>query len=632
MAGHSPSNTVGEFHMSLPPGDYTVKANKEGYPFPLDQSGDITVVVDETSSIDIDFPKTGRLQVTVVDETGPGPAKLQLVGFDPSPQLSNNVQFGQAGIFGDTGADSLPFGIAMAEFIGRDGDGGSINIEPGEYQLVLSRGPRYSVFKKRITIVGGETTTVQGEIVRVVESEGFVHGDFHVHSIDSPDAEVTREERVAVYLAEGMDFFTPSDHGVRVDFTATLKSMGVDDLIGTASSSETTTFDYGHFNSWPVTVDPEQIGGGSLDWGRGAEPGLDFPEYGSYVLSPQEIIDGLHTDPKNNLVQINHIASHFGSGGLSIDTGLTPPQSMTDPVSRRLDPQLTNLFSDSFDALEVWIGTNGRDGIFAEFLQQNAGDWFNLINQGMVRVGIANSDSHDRRFTRISARNLIASDIKGGLNLSKGAEELAASVRNGKTIGSNAPFLLLDAQGSFEGTMRHAGLRLADSNSLPVDSGSDVELRVSVQTPSWAQVDQIDFYINSQPEKTTEVTEAARYSICPSVSIRMGDEAWTGVEVVVNEAVMGASRKEINATLTLPGLTADTWVVAIAHGSDGISEPLFPVLPASLSRAGNTTLDDLIDGNLGESGTPAFAFTNPLFVDVSGDGWVAPGVANAACD
>ncbi len=47
---------------------------------------------------------------------------------------------------------------------------------------------------------------------------------------------------------------------------------------------------------------------------------------------------------------------------------------------------------------------------------------------------------------------------------------------------------------------------------------------------------------------------------------------------------------------------------------------------------GNTTLDDLIDGNLGESGTPAFAFTNPLFVDVGGDGWVAPGVANVACE
>jgi hypothetical protein len=69
----------------------------------------------------------------------------------------------------------------------------------------------------------------------------------------------------------------------------------------------------------------------------------------------------------------------------------------------------------------------------------------------------------------------------------------------------------------------------------------------------------------------------------------------------------------------------------MARGSDGISEPLFPVLPASLSENSNKTLADLIDGNLGEEGTPAFAFTNPVFIDVDGDGWTAPGVANAAC-
>lgn len=631
MAGHSSTDDKGGFSMSLPPGDYTVRANMEGYLFPDNDPGELTVVAGEATTTDIEFPETGQLQVTVIDEIGPGPAKLQLVGFDPSPQPLNNVQFAQAGIFSDVSADGLPFGIAVVDFIDISGASGTIQVEPGEYQLILSRGPRYSVFKKRITISPGEMTMVAGEITQIVESEGFVHGDFHVHSIDSPDAEVTREERVAVYLAEGMDFFTPSDHGIRVDFTSTLQDMGVENLIGTASSSETTTFDYGHFNSWPVTVDAEQLGGGSLDWGRSAEPGMDFPEYGSYVLSPQEIIEGLHADPMDNLVQINHVASHFGSDGLAIDTGLTPPRSMTDPVSRRLDPQLDNAFSDSFDALEVWIGTNGRRGIFGQFLEQNAGDWFNLINQDIVRIGIANSDSHDRRFTRISARNFIASDLNGGSELSAGAEQLAASVRQGKTIGSNAPFLLLDARGSFEGQEQHAGLRLSDSTHMSVDAGGDVELRVEVLTPQWAQIDRIDFYINNQPQRTTAEDETARYSICPDVGFSVGDDAWNSIDVVVNEAVQGASRTEINVTLSLPNLTEDAWVVVIARGSDGVSEPLFPVLPASLDSTGNTTLEDLIDGNLGQSGTPAFAFTNPLFIDVGGDGWVAPGVANASC-
>ena len=42
-------------------------------------------------------------------------------------------------------------------------------------------------------------------------------------------------------------------------------------------------------------------------------------------------------------------------------------------------------------------------------------------------------------------------------------------------------------------------------------------------------------------------------------------------------------------------------------------------------------LEELIDGNLGEEGTPAFAFTNPLFIDVDGDGWTPPGVAISNC-
>jgi hypothetical protein len=103
------------------------------------------------------------------------------------------------------------------------------------------------------------------------------------------------------------------------------------------------------------------------------------------------------------------------------------------------------------------------------------------------------------------------------------------------------------------------------------------------------------------------------------------------VDVVVNAAVQGGSRTDITATLTLDEITEDTWVVAVARGTDGVSEPLFPVLPESLASSTNSTLADLTDGNLGESGTPAFAFTNPLFIDVDGDGWTAPGVANESC-
>ena len=404
----------------------------------------------------------------------------------------------------------MPFGIAQADFIDREGASERITVEPGDYQLVISRGPRYSAFKQDITITPGQVTTVQAEIVKLIDDSGFVHGDFHVHSIDSPDAEVTRAERVAVMLAEGMDFFTPSDHGVRSDFGPTLTSMGVEDLIGVAASSETTTFDYGHFNSWPVTVDPDNISGGSFDWAGAAPPGMDFPAYGYYNLSPADIISGLHDDPMDNLVQINHIGSHFGASGLGVDTGMTPPQSSSDVAAKRLDPSIVNGFDDGFDALEVWIGTNGLSGIEAGFLGENAGDWFNMINQNMVRIGIANSDTHDRRFTRTSARTLIANATTNPPDVAADVEDLAANVLAGKAVGTNAPFFLLQADGEFGGMGQRAGLRLDEDIMMPADAGSDVIMTATISTPAWAPVDKVEFFINNQPERTTAPDIAAR--------------------------------------------------------------------------------------------------------------------------
>ncbi|MFT4518717.1 MAG: hypothetical protein ACI9JM_001102 [Halioglobus sp.] len=631
VVNHSRTDAAGQYSLDLPPGDYEMRANMEGYPFPVGGPSLLTVAAGVAVIRDFDMPVPGYLDVTVIDETGPGPAKVQLVGFDPSPSLANVVSGNGAGVFGDINADALPFGIAQVGFIDRNGAGERITVEPGDYQLVVSRGPRYSVYKEAITITSGQVTTAQAEIVKLLDDTEFVHGDFHVHSIDSPDAEVTRAERVAVMLAEGMDFFTPSDHGVRSDFVPTLQAMGVEDLIAVAASSETTTFDYGHFNSWPMTIDPNSISGGSFDWAGAAFPGMDFPEFGSYNLPPSDIIAGLLSDPKDNLVQINHVAGFFGAGGLGIDTGMTPPQSSVDPALRRLDPSITNGFDDGFDALEVWIGTNGRGGIVNEFLGQNAGDWFNLMNQDIVRIGIANSDTHDRRFTRTSARTLIPSATIDPINLSTQAEVLAATVLDGKAVGTNAPFLLLQADGEFGAQPQHAGLRLADDTTMPADSGSDVVLTATVSTPAWAPVDRIEFYINNQPQLTSAPGASARYGVCADAWVEAGDPAWVAVNVVINAFVVGASRTDITATLTLDNVTEDAWIVAVARGSDGVSEPLFPVLPASLDSGGNSTLADLTDGNLGEGGTPAFAFTNPLFVDVNGDGWTAPGVANAAC-
>ena len=131
MAGHSRTDSAGDYRMSLPPGEYTISANMEGYLFDPDDPGSISVSVGENTAKDFDLPLPGYLEVTVIDETGPGPAKLQLVGFDPSPPLVNNVSISKAGVYGNVGADPLAYGISLVEFIGVEGDSGRLTVEPG---------------------------------------------------------------------------------------------------------------------------------------------------------------------------------------------------------------------------------------------------------------------------------------------------------------------------------------------------------------------------------------------------------------------------------------------------------------------------------------------------------------------
>jgi hypothetical protein len=62
----------------------------------------------------------------------------------------------------------------------------------------------------------------------------------------------------------------------------------------------------------------------------------------------------------------------------------------------------------------------------------------------------------------------------------------------------------------------------------------------------------------------------------------------------------------------------DLWFVARAFGDVG----MFPVIPGGIDKS--VPMADLIAGNLAGRGVGALAFTNPIYVDVDGNGWRAP--------
>ncbi|MBM4270007.1 MAG: carboxypeptidase regulatory-like domain-containing protein [Deltaproteobacteria bacterium] len=639
------TDASGEYSVALPPGNYTVVAHLDralfegGGATPL--SHPVTVSAYQSTTRDITFPNNGAVDITVTDELGnPIAAKATIVGFDPSvdPRNFQNI-FGlisnTTGVFRDPGQDvRMPHGLANAFFIDQSGLSGVQPLEPGSYRVVVSHGPEYSIATADITVTAGATTPVSVQIARVIDTTGFVASDFHVHSIDSPDSKVSRRERLTSMVSEGVDFFTPSDHETRQDFNPDIVALGMTGLISVAPSAEITTFDYGHFNAWPMTIDPNQVNGGSVDHGGAAPPGEDFPSEGNYSLTPAEIVAAAHADPGTDTVQINHFYSHFGIGqsGLAIDTGMTPPQSSVPGSVRRLDPSVTNYFTDTFDALEIFIESD-RTQIFDNFYGRNLGDWINLINQGIVRTAVSNSDTH-RRVTTLSGfpRTMVASPTDDPGLLAGIADSLSQNVNDGRAIGTNGPMLRITT--SAASTASTGGLELGLPTTIATTDGS-VDVTVEIQSPIWAEFDTVEFYVNSVTDQTVvqenvgdpmvDPIDVASYTVTPDFVHTAGTE-FTVTPVVVYGMIPGASRLEATTTLNLSGLTEDVWIVAIVRGTDGVSQPTFPVIPFNLNTGSNLTLADLIDGNLNEGGVPTLAYTNPVFVDVDGDGWTPPGV------
>jgi hypothetical protein len=209
------------------------------------------------------------------------------------------------------------------------------------------------------------------------------------------------------------------------------------------------------------------------------------------------------------------------------------------------------------------------------------------------------------------------------------ADTLSSNVNAGRALGTNGPMVRITTAAASTGDT--GGLELGLPTLISTTDGS-VDVTLEIQSPIWAEFDRIEFYVNSattrsvlQKQSGAGLVDVTTYAVTPDYVLDAGVD-FTVSTVNVVPAVSGALRLEATATLSLTGLTDDVWIVAIVRGTDGVSRPMFPIVPNDLKTSGNTTLANLTDGNLGENGIMAMSFSNPLFVDVDGGGWTAPGV------
>jgi hypothetical protein len=627
----------GCYEGKLPPGSYGVAGGRKGTPY---EGGGTTPMVHEVTIMsgvetlqDIALPATGRVRVEVSDENGdPIPARIGVVGTDPSPELRfPGSLFGldlTTALHHDDTQDEIPGGLAWVAYADANGVA-EFDLEPGTYDVAVSRGTEYSSYVETVTVAAAPAPAeqVEAQIAYVVETPGFISSDFHVHMLPSSDSGISMERRVRSFAGEGVHNIVATDHDRHTDLNPTIRDLGLDHLVHATVGEEITTFDYGHFNAYPLGLDPDRITQGSTDWAGPTAIGEGFPSSSppAFALTPEQIFHevfdtrrvagGLLNTSPELAIQINHIDSHFEP--LKIDTSLTPPRSQmtaADKTERRFDPATPELFF-AFPALEVWNGYT-RNHQLNEFLGGRIGIWANHLNQGLKTTAIYDTDTHSFFTTRSGGARTwtpASSDAPSAIV----DDEVGAAVKTGRAVGGQGiyPQIRLFATND---PGNEANFELGGQTQITVLDGM-VALEIRLQAPTWAEYDTIEIYRNPATEVTgCNGTTPVFFTALPQAGDVLfepnGD--FTVDTVNVHPGVPGGERLETTVQRQFT-LSQDTWLAIVARGTDGNSASMFPEMPASLSQGG----------------VLAMGATNALYVDVDGNQlFDPPGVNCTNCD
>lgn len=357
-------------------------------------------------------------------------------------------------------------------------------LPPGEYLVTVSHGHEYDIIQETITIADGGSSALTGDLSRVVDTTGWVAGDFHLHSENSPDSVHGLEEAVRIVAAEGLEIVTSSDHDYVTDYSAILAQAGVADFVQAVQGCEVSHLPLGHVNGYPLRADPSRAGNGAPVW---------------FGLTPTQVFDAIREKGDDSMggaiVQVNH-PRRTGSGWFnSLDLDPVALAAQRSPEALGF-PAGTDLSTTGFDVFEVWNKSPDEEDMeaFSDLL---------AIREAGHRFGIlGNSDSHESLSPAGSPRTYVAVPD----DESFGWSDVASSMRAGDMTISGGIFVTLEVMG-------------------PPVSGA-VMARLRVQAAPWVSTASVDVYAGSSVVMTVSLdpdsTDAVRFD--DVIAIPIGDD------------------------------------------------------------------------------------------------------------
>jgi hypothetical protein len=499
-----------------------------------------------------------------------------------------------------------------------DERGGELEVPPGAYWVYGHAGPRHALARQAVDLVAGEIAEVELVLGRLdLVPSGWVGADLHVHGRRSFDASLPDLDRVASFVAAGVDVVAATDHDVVGEYDEAVAALGVGDRLRVIGGIETTPLIpflavpgkdiprvVGHFNHWPLTQLPGEPRGGA-PWDEEIEPGELFDRFDP-LLGP----DGIQ--------QMNHpwdLAQFGRDTGFLRAIGFDPRR----PVPARDDGTSNGILVRApaggqrnldFDTIEIQNGPDGRMTASGRVL------WFSLLAQGHIRAGTASSDSHSLTDSQIGyGRTFCPAGPLAGFDVAL----FNRALKDGRCVGGTAVFITVEVVAP--GQVRGLGF-------TPVVPAGGDSLRIEVRAPPWMPIPEVRV-VTSRGERVIASLEAQPDPL--------------GVDGVLRFS------GSIALTDVVPAGRDDFIVIEAGM-------PPFPIgdldgdgVPETSDNDGDGDLDDVLDpdDDTGPLDSPAdptdesdlryhltrvvprawpYGFAGPLLIDWAGDGWDPPGL------
>ncbi|HEY4181108.1 MAG TPA: CehA/McbA family metallohydrolase [Kofleriaceae bacterium] len=462
----------------------------------------------------------GDLAVHIHDDDGhPVPARLTFVavGKTRRPAFTHGKN-------GDVGL-AQPGAYLAFDRAFTIGDA-ALTIPGGTYDVWISHGPEWDVAMERIEVDPESPMQLDATLHHVVDTTGWISGDFHVHAEKSFDSKVPMAARLHQFVADGVGLIVGTDHDTVSDYAPVAAELGVSDQIITVRGDEITAHDWGHFGAFPLEGYTQS----------------EAMELAGEV--PLKMFRNLRARQPGGVIDIHHPRLEQGRIGY-FHLGKLDTKTMTGRPG----------FSMDFDAVEVLNGYQDPDRKSVDAVMA---DWFSFLRRGKHVTATGNSDSHHLTFNLGGyPRNYCRLDNP------RDPLALAAAVKAGHCYLTTGP--IVDVTAVTPEKVVGIG-DLVSTNKQPL------ALHVVVKAPAWMHVDRVVILVDGVP--------------------------------LLHQPIHGKPPLRFDQTFKIP-ISRDTFVVVRVDGD----HPMAPVI-----------------GDGAAFRVFPLAITNPIWVDVDGDGKVTPSI------